>query len=431
MDEKVYEAFLNSTGVCIDTRKIYDGCFFVCIQGENFNGNTFATDAINQGASHVIVDNKEFYDEEKPMTLVNDSVLFLQQLANHHRRQFNIPIIGITGSNGKTTTKELIRTVLDTKYEVLATKGNLNNHIGVPLTLLELKSSHQIAIIEMGANRFKDIEELCVIAEPDYGIITNIGAAHLEGFKSIEGVIKTKRELYDTVSQVSGTIIINLDDSLLTRIVPNNVRLVTYGMHDGSDVTGELIKLDPFVNLTWKHQNYISDPVSTQMIGKYNFYNFLSAISFGVLFDVEPELINAAIASYVPDNNRSQIKKTARNTLILDCYNANPTSLSSALESFAMNDSDLDKFVIIGAMKELGDHAEEEHQKIVDKAAELGLHGYFVGNEFKGMNSESVDQHFDSVKDLQNFLANQEITGKIILLKGSRSIGLEDLEELL
>jgi len=297
--------------------------------------------------------------------------------------------------------------------------------------LLQLNESHELAIIEMGANQFKDIEELCAIALPNYGIITNIGAAHLEGFKSLEGVIKTKQELYQSISETKGTVIINLDDSLLTRIAPKNVSMITYGMHDGSDISGELLKLDPFVNLSWRHQNYISDTITTQMIGKYNFYNFLAAISFGVIFDVDPALINDAISSYIPDNNRSQIQKTERNTLILDCYNANPTSLSSALESFAMNESDLDKFVIIGAMKELGEHSKAEHQKIASKTEELGLSGFLVGNEFRDVTSNAFDKHFETTEQLMNYLKDNRVSNKLILLKGSRSIGLEVLKDIL
>jgi UDP-N-acetylmuramoyl-tripeptide--D-alanyl-D-alanine ligase len=427
--EALYNLFLTSSGICTDTRKIEEDSLFVCIKGENFDGNTFASKALEQGAMHVIVDNEDFYSDPSRMTLVENSVKALQDLANHHRNQFDIPVIGITGSNGKTSTKELIHTVLKKKYTVLATIGNLNNHLGVPFTLLRLKPEHEIAIIEMGANRFKDIEELSAIAEPTHGIITNIGKAHLEGFGGFEGVLKTKRELYESVEQSNGMIIYNADDEILTNALPKNTKTFTYGT-ENSEILGELVGLSPFVEMKWTNNNYTSPVLKTQMIGKYNFYNYLAAISFGIVFDVPTGDISDAVEEYTPTNNRSQVKKTAKNTLIMDCYNANPTSMKSALESFAANNHP-DKVFIIGDMKELGTEEEKEHQAIIDLVEELNLTGYTVGDAFNKVDSEAVMRRFTTTEELNAFLEGENLSGKLVLLKGSRSVGLEKAEEVL
>lgn len=422
----LYQLFLASSGICTDTRKIEANSLFVCIKGENFDGNTFASKALEQGAKHVIVDNEEFYSDSERMTLVTNSVRTLQDLANHHRKQFDIPVIGITGSNGKTSTKELIHAVLKKKYNVLATIGNLNNHLGVPFTLLRLKPEHEIAIIEMGANRFKDIEELSAIAEPTHGIITNIGKAHLEGFGGFEGVLKTKRELYESVEKSNGTIIYNSDDSILANALPQNVKTFTYGA-ENAEINGELVDLSPFVEMKWTNKDYSSPVLQTQMIGKYNFYNYLAAISFGIVFDVPTDDISDAVEEYSPTNNRSQVKKTDKNTLIMDCYNANPTSMRSALESFAVN-SHADKLFIIGDMKELGQEENKEHEAIIQLIEELELTGYTVGEAFKRFGSNSIPQQFETTDQLNDFLAKEHLSEKLILLKGSRSIGLEKAE---
>lgn len=425
--EALYQLFLTSNGICTDTRKIEANSIFVCIKGENFDGNTFAEKALENGAKHVIVDNSDYFTDPVRMTLVNNSIEWLQQLANHHRKQFNIPVIGITGSNGKTSTKELIHAVLSKKYNVLATIGNLNNHLGVPFTLLRMKPEHEIAIIEMGANRFKDIEELCAIAEPTHGIITNIGKAHLEGFGGFEGVLKTKRELYESIEISNGLIVYNADDEILENALPKGVDTFTYGATSGA-VHGELVALSPFVEMKWSHENFTSPVLKTQMIGKYNFYNYLAAASFGIVFHVSANDISAAIEEYTPTNNRSQVKKTDRNTLIMDCYNANPTSMRSALESFALN-THPDKLFIIGDMKELGAEERKEHQAIVELIEQLDLRGYSVGTAFKQHASPSILQQFETTQELNAFLSSEHLTGKLILLKGSRSIGLEKAEE--
>lgn len=430
MEQHLTSPFYQSQGICIDTRKIFEGCLFICIQGANFDGNTFAEEASKQGAHHVIVDNPEFFKEDTHMTLVEDSVRYLQQLANHHRKQFKIPFIGITGSNGKTTTKELIYTVLSKKYNVLATQGNLNNHIGVPLTLLRLTKEHEIAIIEMGANRFKDIEELSEIAEPTHGIITNIGKAHLEGFGSFEGVLKTKKELYDSIKESKGTIIINGDDEVLMNNTPADIPLVIYGEGKENIIRGELIGLSPFVEMKWSHDNYTSELLQTQMIGKYNFYNYLAAAAFGFHFNVTDDKISEALVEYSPTNNRSQVYKSPQNTLILDCYNANPTSMKSALDSFQMMRHD-NKLFIIGDMRELGDESAAEHERIVKLIKTHNLKGYSVGEEFGKVQSNDILAHFDSVEDALKYFQTHGIADSLVLLKGSRGIQLEKLVEVL
>ncbi len=426
----LFQPFYESSGICTDTRAITKDCLFICIKGERFDGNTFAEEALKQGASHVIVDNPEYFTQKGRMTLVENSVHYLQSLANYHRQQFDIPIIGITGSNGKTTTKELINAVLSKKYNVLATEGNLNNHLGVPFTLLRLKKEHEIAIIEMGANRFGDIKELCEIAEPNYGIITNIGKAHLEGFKSFEGVLKTKKELYDSLERSGGKVIFNLDDEVLNGVVPGKSRFLSYGTEKKADVRGKITQLTPFVEMQWEHQDFQSPPLLTQLVGKYNFYNFLAAITFGVAFDIPNDSISQAIQEYTPTNNRSQVKKTASNTLIMDCYNANPTSMQSALESFAMN-SHPNKLFILGDMKELGEDSAMEHLKVIRQLEQLGLLGYTVGEEFEKIESHNILASFATTSEMLNYLQGTPVSDRLILLKGSRSVGLEKLESSL
>ena len=430
MNEALFDIFYKTTGICTDTRNIDENSLFICIKGENFDGNTFASQALEAGAFHVIVDNSNYFEDNGKMTLVDDSVIYLQKLANFHRNKFDIPVIGITGSNGKTTSKELIHTVLSEKYNVLATIGNLNNHLGVPFTLLRLNKSHDIAIIEMGANKFKDIEELCEIAEPTHGIITNIGKAHLEGFINFEGVLKTKKELYDSIEKNNGTLIVNGDDSTLTSILPTNITSHSYGSNSKNTIQGELINLSPFVEMSWSKHDYSSPKLATQMIGKYNFYNYLAAATFGTLFNVPNELISKAIEGYEPTNNRSQVKNTEYNTLILDCYNANPTSVSSALESFSMN-THKNKVFILGDMKELGAESESEHQKIIALAEQYDLKGYVVGAEFSKIESNSILKSFHNNKEIIEFIKQNKQENKLILLKGSRSIGLEKLEPFL
>ncbi|MFA7273436.1 MAG: UDP-N-acetylmuramoyl-tripeptide--D-alanyl-D-alanine ligase [Crocinitomicaceae bacterium] len=426
--EQLYSLFLKSSGVCTDTRKIEKDCFFVALKGTNFNGNTFAEEAIKQGALCAIVDEVNYKTSEQTI-LVEDSLKFLQDLALYHRKQFTIPVIGITGSNGKTTSKELIAAVLSEQYNVHYTKGNLNNHIGVPLTLLALNKTHEIALIEMGANKFKDIAELCAIAEPTMGMITNIGKAHLEGFINFEGVLKTKKELYDSISRTTGKIIYNADDSILTDILPGNTKNISYGQNNSSAyISGELMEQTPFVQLQWSSEAYSSPTISTNLVGEYNFYNFLAAITFGRLFDVSPEKINHALSQYTPTNNRSQVNKTDKNTIIVDCYNANPTSMESAIRSFSMIEHDK-KIAILGDMRELGHEEVAEHKKVLALLKTLKIDAILVGNVFSSL-AEDV-KTYASVDLLKEELENVPLENALVLLKGSRGIQLEKLLDVL
>ena len=419
----LYSLFYNTTGVCTDTRNITLDSLFIALKGENFNGNLFAKKAIESGAKYAIVDEKEHADEFQ-IFYVTNALEFLQELSQYHRNQLEIPIIGITGSNGKTSTKELINCILSKKYNTLATVGNLNNHIGVPLTLLRLNKTHEIAIIEMGANKPGDIQELCDIASPTHGIITNIGKAHLEGFGDLEGVIKTKTELFKTLRNNNGTIFYNADDLLILKQVNNETQNISYGQKK-ANINGELISLSPFINMTWKNSTYTSEPLATKMIGNYNFYNFLAAICIGDHFNVEAHHISEAIVQYTPNNKRSQVLETDRNTLIVDCYNANPTSMKLALESF-IQFKHHQKIVILGDMLELGAESVSEHQNILKFCNENKLELITVGPIFKRINSKNS---YNNVLEIKKDLL--EIKGCSVLLKGSRGIKLEELIERL
>ncbi len=420
----LYNLFKSCTSISIDSRTIAPGSLFIALKGQNFDGNNYVNKALEDGAKYCISDRKEICDE-KNIYYVGNCIEFLQQLAQFHRQQFNIPVIGITGSNGKTSTKELIHCVLKQKYQVLCTTGNLNNHIGVPLTLLQMNEQHEIAIIEMGANKFGDIAELCQIARPTHGIITNIGKAHLEGFKNFEGVLKTKKELFNFISgNKSGIIIANSDDEIITQNLPSNCEIFTYGTNGTPTIKGEIISVNPEVALKYQTADYNSDPIQTQLIGKYNFYNFLSAICVGKIFDVSYDDINKAISSYISKNNRSQVEKTDNNTLIVDCYNANPSSMLSALESFIMIHNQ-QKLAILGDMLELGSDSKLEHQKVIDYCKQQNLQLYTVGSLFYEENEQG--NRWKSTQSLLEFLKDHPIKDKMVLLKGSRGIALEKL----
>jgi len=420
--ERLYELFLASKGVTTDTRDlIKDGLFFA-LKGANFNGNSFALNALEAGCAYAIVDEAPATVNDR-LIVVENVLLTLQQLAHHHRMQFNIPIIGITGSNGKTTTKELAGAVLSKKYNLLMTTGNLNNHLGVPFTLLRLKPEHEIAIIEMGANKPGDIKELVEIAAPTHGIITNIGAAHIEGFGSIEGVIKTKAEMYDYIENHNGTLFYNAADPVLKSILPNDIPTYSFGSNE-ADIDGTLIAQRPFVSFKWHSNTYQSPTLQTQLVGRYNFTNFLLAVAVGNYFEVEPIMINEAITSYLPSNNRSQIAKTARNTLIVDCYNANATSMKAALESFVEMDGQ-EKALILGDMRELGDISLAEHQKIVDFVKQHKLKAFLVGEEMEKVAGDIP--HFKTWNELIEDFHFKKLNDTLILIKGSRGIKLEEV----
>ena len=421
-----FELYYNTTGVCTDTRNIRKDCLFICLTGGNFNGNDYAVEALKKGAKYVISDDT-LNEKFKDIFIVNDSLKYLQELANYHRNKFKIPIIGITGSNCKTTSKELIYQVLKQKYRVHATEGNLNNHIGVPLTILKLSEQHEIAIIEMGANKPGDIQELVGIAEPTHCIITNIGKAHLEGFGSYAGVIKTKGEMYQYAANQKAIIFYNDTDEVLTSILPKNTQTIPYSF----DLNCTLIKMTPYVSMSWKSNNYTSRNLETQMIGKYNYLNFIAAISIGKFFKVNNAKISSAITSYAPTNNRSQVQKTAKNTLIMDAYNANPSSMKNAIESFDEMEHP-NKLLILGDMFELGDESKIEHQEIIKNITNKKLSCYFVGELFnkEKLNIENC-LFFESKLSLIEYLNTNSIEQKLILLKASRGIGLEEIAKYL
>lgn len=424
--ENLFDLFYQSSGICTDTRNIQEGSLFVALKGENFNGNLFAHQAIESGAKFAIVDEDGIANNQTVFH-VGNSLEFLQNLARFHRDKFDIPVIGITGSNGKTSTKELINAVLSKKFNTLCTIGNLNNHIGVPLTLLKLTQEHEMAIIEMGANKPGDIAELCAIADPTHGIITNIGKAHLEGFINFEGVLKTKTELYASIQQKSGVLFACMDDSVLMNACKKYpLPLITFGNDADALIVGELTYLDPFVHFSWHNHDYHSPTLHTHLVGKYNFNNFLAAIAFGNIFEVNPEDINSAIEGYVPQNNRSQVSKTDKNTVIVDCYNANPSSMKSALESFVEIHQDV-KMAILGDMLELGSEGVFEHQGILTFCQDNNLEYITVGPIFKSLNAKG----FSTIQELMEQWSNIALENNLILLKGSRGIALEKLLPLL
>ncbi len=431
--ERLYEAFLKcNQKICTDTRKLDKGSIFFCLKGANFNANEFALKALEGGCAYVVVDEGKYATNEN-VFLVKDVLKVLQQLANHHRNQLKLKVLAITGSNGKTTNKELINAVLGKQFKTLATVGNLNNHIGVPLTLLSLTKEHEIAIVEMGANHQGEINELCEIADPDYGLITNIGKAHLEGFGGEEGVKKGKGEMYKYISKKGGRVFINADDAVLHEMA-GAMDKITYGTTKLYDVIGKQINGDEFVSFKWTTRYNEKDwnklpLVKTHIIGHYNFINLLCAACVGNYFKVDIEKINEALSEYVPDMNRSQLEKTANNTLILDAYNANPSSMKVAIENFAKMEGE-NKLLIIGDMFELGEYAAEEHKKIVDLINEKKLSNVFlIGQEFSKTNSG-----FKTFLNTQECLVNlksEPQKNKLILIKGSRGMKLEILKEAL
>ena len=380
----LYQIFLDCQLVTTDSRNCPEGSLFIALKGESFNGNAFAGKALETGCAYAVIDESEYAIEgDQRYILVDDCLQTLQQLANYHRRQLGTRVIGITGTNGKTTTKELISAVLSQSHNILYTLGNLNNHIGVPSTLLRLKAEHDLAVIEMGANHPGEIKFLSEIVEPDCGIITNVGKAHLEGFGSFEGVIKTKGELYDFLRKKEGsTVFIHHDNAYLMNIA-EGLNLIPYGTEDDLYVNGRITGNSPYLTFEWKAgKDGKSYQVQTQLIGEYNFPNALAAITIGRFFGVEDTKINEALAGYTPQNNRSQLKKTDDNTLIIDAYNANPTSMMAALQNFR-NMEVPHKMLILGDMRELGAESAAEHQKIADYLKECAFEKvWLVGDQF-------------------------------------------------
>jgi len=416
--EQLYQLYIKTYLVDTDTRKVRKGSMFFALKGDNFNGNEFAEEALKSGASYAIID-EEKYNTFPHTILVINALETLQKLANFHRKQLIIPIIALTGSNGKTTTKELINAVLSKKYETAATEGNLNNHIGVPLTLLSMTPKTKIGIIEMGANHLKEIEFSCSITEPNYGLITNFGKAHLEGFGDFEGVIKAKSELYDFLRLNKGTVFINTDDELQVK-QSAGVSSVEF-----NNIAIKFIEANPFVKVQFKNTL-----IESNLIGKYNYNNISVAIAVGNYFNISENDIKNAIESYIPTNNRSQIIQKGTNKIILDAYNANPSSMQAALENFYQLKGE-NKIVFLGDMFELGKDSRTEHEKIADLATSYNFSKIFlIGKAFSatGAKNAFVSESYESFKNSTNY---SNINNATILIKGSRGMALERLLDLL
>ena len=422
----LYDLFIHNPQITTDSRNCPKGSIFFALKGDKFDGNQYAGKALASGCVYAVIDNPDYYIGER--TILVDNVLkTLQQLAHHHRKVLGLPIIGITGTNGKTTTKELLAAVLSTKFNLLYTEGNFNNHIGVPLTLLRLTHDHEMAVIEMGASHPGDIKELVDIVHPNYGIITNVGRAHLEGFGSFEGVIRTKGELYDYIRRSKGKIFIKKENEYLQSIA-KGIEQITYGNGDDAFASGQVVSCDPFLVFNWKQQGKLHT-VETHMIGSYNLDNVLAAVAVGRFFKIPAERISRAIAAYEPTNNRSQFKKTDNNELIIDAYNANPSSMKVALDNFITMPVQ-PKAIILGDMRELGPTSNELHAEVVeqikkgqfDKVFLCGEHFSKVGKEFSP---------FATTEAMVEELRTQPLKGYHILIKGSHSMGLEKLADIL
>lgn len=427
----LYQIFLSCTGVTTDSRNCPKGSLFIALKGDTFNGNAFASKALEAGSAYAVVDEAAYAPAgDIHYILVDNCLHTLQQLANYHRRQLGTRIIGITGTNGKTTTKELISAVLSQKYNILYTLRNLNNPIGVPLTLLRLKAEHELGVVEMGASHPGDIKELVEIAEPDYGIITNVGKAHLEGFGSFEGVVRTKGELYDYLRrQSNSTIFLHQDNPHLTEIAWG-LNPITYGEADNLYVNGHVTGNSPYLAFEWKAgKEGERHEVHTRLIGEYNFPNALAAITIGRFFGVEPEKIDKALNEYEPHNNRSQLKKTTDNTLIIDAYNANPTSMLASISNFH-NMQASQKMLILGDMRELGKDSPKEHQKIVDYLEECGFKDVALVGELFAETRHTYPTYPDAPALIAELRKNKPC-GKTILIKGSNGIKLNTVTDYL
>ncbi|MBP8157060.1 MAG: UDP-N-acetylmuramoyl-tripeptide--D-alanyl-D-alanine ligase [Flavobacterium sp.] len=424
--QDIHNLFLKCSKVSIDTRRIEPNALFVAIKGERFDANTFAAEALAKGAAYVIIDSKEYYIDDRTI-LVEDSLVALQELAKYHRNYLKLPIVALTGSNGKTTTKELINVVLSKKFKTVATVGNLNNHIGVPLTLLSFTKDTQIGIVEMGANHQKEIEFLCEIAQPDYGFITNFGKAHLEGFGGVEGVIKGKSEMYAYLKSKAKSVFVNLDDEIQNSKTAG-IKRNTFSQNDkDADVFIDQVSANPFVKI-----KALGIEINSHLIGLYNANNINAAITIGHHFGVPIVAIKEAIESYIPENNRSQLLIKGGNEIILDAYNANPSSMKVALENFIQLDKP-NKVIVIGDMYELGVESLEEHKEIVhflDKNCSFECH--FIGKDFfKNEISKVNFKFYPTFEDFSESISLLNWQNKTLLIKGSRGMALErTLEKL-
>ena len=442
--KELYKLYKQHPCITTDSRDCPEGSIFLALKGESFDGNKFALQAIEKGCAYAIVDDPKLLTDDKRLILVDDCLQTFKDLAREHRRQFDIPVIGITGTNGKTTTKELVAAVLSQKYNVLYTQGNFNNDVGVPKTLFRLTKDHEIAVIEMGASHPGDIKTLAETAEPTCGLITNVGKAHLQGFGSFEGVIKTKCELYDFLrTQKDGLIFINADNEYLTDQIgeEEEIWLSPYSTDPEKQYTcisGEIIECNPFLKFRWREPLMVLEEegrstkwhkVQTKLVGSYNIDNLLAAIAVGINFGVDRKKICAALEEYTPSNNRSQMTVTKKNHLVVDAYNANPSSMMAALENFQLMQAD-HKMAILGAMRELGDVSEEEHQRIVDYLAATDIEEvWLVGEEFQNIRCDY--RKFHDVEQVKAAIAAEQPEGRYILIKGSNSTKLYQLPELL
>lgn len=422
--EKIYQYYSQKYLVSTDSRKIEEGCVFVALKGERFDGNDFAYQVAQENiAACVIADRKDLPHHER-LFIVEDSLTALQELARLHREKCNIPIIGITGTNGKTTTKELTAAVLSKKYNLIYTQGNFNNHLGLPLTVLRIKPDTEMAVVEMGANHPNEIAQLCTIANPDFGIITNIGKAHLEGFGSFEGVVKTKNELYDFIRNKNGRLFVNHDNELLVKL-SNGIDSLTYGKDNSADIKASIVSSNPYLIINWEGKE-----IKTNLVGDYNFENVMAAISVGCHFNVEKDLIIEALENYTPTNNRSQFIRSEKNEIVMDAYNANPVSMHHAIKNFR-NISSENTLLILGDMRELGKDSEKEHQAIISLIKELKFENVIlVGEEFKKTAGTDFTT-FTNVEELLTYINSNDISGKKILIKGSNSIRLEKIVNVL
>ena len=420
--EKLHQLFLKFNAVSTDTRTISNGALFFALKGDNFNGNDFAKKALDSGASYCIIDEQQSQSNAR-FILVPDVLITLQELANFHRKYLNIPIIAITGSNGKTTTKELINSVLGQRYKTHATQGNYNNHIGVPLTLLQMDVSIDIGIVEMGANHIGEIANLCQISAPNFGYITNFGKAHLEGFGSAEGVVKGKCELYDFLKSNKGVVFINGDDKKQVQQIGDYKSVNIFSKDNRSNIQVSMTSQTPFISFESQ-----GCTMESQLVGIYNFSNAAAAIAMGCFFEVSLENIKKGIESYTPNNNRSQIIQKGSNTIILDAYNANPSSMEVALDNFNSMKSPM-KIVILGDMFELGVHSKSEHQAVIDEVNSLNFSSaYYVGSHFFELASDSSKANFfKTTESFRNQLQSLVFKDALILIKGSRGMALESL----
>ena len=436
----LYEIYKKHPVVTTDSRDCPEGSIFIALKGASFDGNKFAAMALEKGCSYAVVDEKEYaVDGDSRYILVDDTLVAFKELAREHRRQFNIPVIGITGTNGKTTTKELISAVLAEKYNVMHTEGNFNNDVGVPKTLLRLRPEHEIAVVEMGASHPGDIKKLIEYVEPTCGMITNVGRAHLQGFGSFDGVKRTKGELYDFIKATGGLIFLNESNANLVEMASQREmpRIETYGRDGEGSVTGSVAKCDAFLNFTWHISSDADEAAAepqgaelhTKLVGAYNIDNALAAITIGLHFGVTPEQCSHAIENYTPSNDRSELTVTEHNHLIVDAYNANPSSMAAAIDNFRLMDVPA-KMAILGDMRELGEYSDEEHQKVVDKLKEYNINNvWLVGPEFSKTRTDF--RKFNTVDEVKAEISRQQPQGHYILIKGSNGIKLFELPKLL